>query len=385
MSIVYLRNVTYRNFRNYESLHLQFSEGVNLITGANAQGKTNILEGIYFLSTAKSHRTNRDDELIQRGKLWFYLKGQVSSKSLSNVVEITNTCGEKKRVRINGKTQERISSVISKINVVMFSPEDLSLVKGAPSERRRFLDILISRISLPYLHALQEYSLALRQRNELLKSIRDKRAAADSLDSWNTLLVKSGVEVIRQRILIVSELAELAKEKHKQLTSNREELYVEYRSQLEGDSSDIEGVYEKSLGSSVDSDIRRGSTSVGPHRDDLTFAIDGVDARKFGSQGQQRTGVLSLKLANLELIGKRLDEYPIILLDDVTSELDENRALFLFDLLSRISVQIFLTATSFDGLPVSFSDCEFFVVEKGSVRTRKRKPLRHRGTEGNNH
>ena len=245
---MFLRNVTFRNFRNYESLNLQFSASVNLITGENAQGKTNILEGIYFLSTAKSHRTSRDDELIQRGRLWFYLKGQVLSGNVTNVVEITNACGEKKKVRINGKAQERISSVIGKINVVMFSPEDLSLVKGVPAGRRRFLDILISRISSSYLHALQEYLLALRQRNELLKSIRDRRANADSLDSWDLLLVKAGSGIVRQRISVVSELAGLAKEKHNQLTSRREELYVEYQSQLEFDpDSDFEQIYERNL------------------------------------------------------------------------------------------------------------------------------------------
>ena len=364
-----LNNVTFRNFRNYESLNLQFSAGVNLITGENDQGKTTILEGIYFLSTAKSHRTNRDDELIQHGKLWFYLKGQVSSRGLSNVVEITNACGEKKRVRINGKTQERISSVIGRMNVVMFSPEDLSLVKGVPSERRKLLDILISRISPTYLHALQEYLLALRQRNELLRGIRDKRAKADSLDSWDVLLIKAGSEIMKQRISIVSELAELAREKHDQLTFHKEELRVEYQSQLEFDSdSEFDKVYEENLSNAVDSDIRRGSTSVGPHRDDLIFTIDDMDARKFCSQGQQRTAVLSLKLANLELINNKLDEYPIILLDDVTSELDENRVSFLFDLLGRIPIQTFLTATSVDGIPVNFSNCESFVVENGRVK-----------------
>lgn len=377
---MFLKNITFRNFRNYESLRLQFSPGVNLITGENAQGKTNILEGMYFLSTAKSHRTNRDDELIQRGRMWFYLKGQVLSQRYgsqvaptSNVIEITNACGEKKKVRINGKAQERISNVIGRMNVVMFSPEDLSLVKGAPSERRRFLDILISQVSPSYLYALQEYFAALRQRNELLKSIRNDRATTDSLDSWNALLVKAGVEITRQRIAIVSELAELAKGKHKQLTSGQEDLDILYNCQLEcDDDSQIDRAYQESLDNSVDSDIRYGSTSVGPHRDDLMFTIDRVDARKFGSQGQQRTGVLSLKLANLELISRKLDEYPIILLDDVTSELDESRASFLFDVLTKTPVQTFLTATSFDGFPMGFSDCQSFVVENGRVRVKTR-------------
>lgn len=381
-----LESVTFRNFRNYESLSLRFSANMNLIAGGNAQGKTNILEGIYFLSTAKSHRTNRDNELIQYGKKWFYLKGQVSSKNLSTVVEIINTCDEKKKIRINGKTQGRISSIIGKINTVMFSPEDLSLVKGAPSERRRFLDILISRISPSYLHRLQEYQSALRQRNELLKKIRDGRkgggascsfALYNSLDSWNALLIEAGSEIVKQRISIVSELAELAVEKHGQLTSSGEELCVKYQSQLVDtkhgdDGSDLNELYEKSLNGAIDLDIRQGSTSVGPHRDDLVFAIDSADVRKFCSQGQQRTSVLSLKLADLELMNLKLGEYPVVLLDDVTSELDDSRVAFLFDLLSKIPVQMFLTTTDLHGIPASMKGAwsnpdrsSFFIVENG--------------------
>lgn len=372
---MFLREITFRNFRNYESLNLRFSPGVNLITGENAQGKTNILEGIYFLSSAKSHRTNQDDDLIQHEKQWFYLKGHVSfSKGssqgfpVSNTVEIINACGEKKKVRINGKPQDKISSLIGKINVVMFSPEDLSLVKGSPGERRRFLDILISRISPSYLLALQEYNSVLSQRNELLKNIRDKKANADSLDSWSDLLVKSGAEIIRQRLAIVLELSEIAKEKHIQLTSGQEEFGLEYKNQLNLSSSNIEEMFRSSLESIIHSDIRYGSTSIGPHRDDLIFTIACLDVRKFCSQGQQRTSVLSLKLADMELMIRKLNEYPLVLLDDVTSELDENRSLFLFRLLSEIPVQTFVTATDFNSLPVKFPDCTCYIVEKGQVR-----------------
>lgn len=372
---MFLREITFRNFRNYEYLNLQFSPGVNLITGENAQGKTNILEGIYFLSSAKSHRTSQDDDLIQHCKQWFYLKGQVSSSignsqslSISNTVEIINACGEKKKVRINGKHQDRISSLIGKINVVMFSPEDLSLVKGSPGERRRFLDILISRISPSYLLALQEYSSVLSQRNELLKNIRDKKANADSLDSWSDLLVKAGAEIICQRLAVISELAEIAKEKHSQLTSGQEQFGLEYKSQLDLNSSDIQEVFKNSLESVVHSDIRYGSTSLGPHRDDLIFSIACLDVKKFCSQGQQRTSILSLKLADMEFMIRKLNEYPLILLDDVTSELDENRSLFLFQLLGKIPVQTFVTATDFNSLPMKFPNCASYIVEKGKVR-----------------
>ncbi|MBD3181958.1 DNA replication/repair protein RecF [Candidatus Poribacteria bacterium] len=368
---VFLKEITFRNFRNYDSLNLQFSEKISLVTGENAQGKTNILEGIYFLSTAKSHRTNRDDELIQQGKHWFYIKGRIQSRLSSNSVEITNTCGEKKRIRINGKTQDKISSIIGKINVVMFSPEDLSLVKGAPSERRRFLDILISRISPSYLYALQEYNSSLRQRNELLKNIRDKKAKADSLESWDILLAKSGSEIIKQRLAVVSELSEIAREKHSQLTSDQEDFHIEYQTQFDFNSdSRIEDIYRENLDSSIDSDLRRGSTSTGPHRDDLMFSVDCVDARRYCSQGQQRTSVLSLKMADLELMARKLNDYPIVLLDDVTSELDENRASFLFDLLNQTPVQAFLTATNLEGISSKFPNSQLFAVENGVVKKR---------------
>jgi DNA replication and repair protein RecF len=200
---VFIEEITFRNFRNYELLELQFSANMNIIIGGNAQGKTNILEGIYFLSTAKSHRTSVDTELIQNGKKRFYLKGSVSARDSSTVVEIVNAYNEKKRIKIDGKAQGKISSIIGKINTVMFSPEDLSLVKGTPSERRRFLDIMISRIDRIHLHNLQEYTSALKQRNELLKKIREKRkskqdvdSSSDTIDSWDSLLVKSGTEVI---------------------------------------------------------------------------------------------------------------------------------------------------------------------------------------------
>lgn len=378
--VVFLENITFRNFRNYELLDLHFYNKMNLVIGGNAQGKTNILEGIYFLSTAKSHRTSQDNELIQHEKKWFYIKGSVLSVNSSTVVEIINTFDDKKRIKINGKSQGRISDVIGKINTVMFSPEDLSLIKGAPSDRRRFLDILISRINPPYLRLLGEYQSTLKQRNELLKRIRDNKLHGlkldDSLDSWNKLLVEFGSAIIKQRISAISELSSIASEMHKKLTESHEELKIEYQSELvtkEEKNSDVSGRFVDNLRKSIDSDIRQGITSIGPHRDDLVFTIDSLDARKFCSQGQQRTGVLALKLANLELTNSKIGEYPIILLDDVTSEIDEKRVSFLFELLSNIPVQTFLTTTNLNNgllkkyLHSSNDDYDVFLVDNGKV------------------
>lgn len=382
IKVVFLENITFRNFRNYEQLDLHFSAKKNLLIGGNAEGKTNILEGIYFLSTAKSHRTNQDNELIQHEKRWFYIKGEASSLNSSTVVEIVNTFDDKKRIKINGKSQGRISSVLGKINTVMFSPEDLSLMKGPPSDRRRFLDILISRINPSYLRLLGKYQSILKQRNELLKRIRDDKSKStkleDSLDSWNILLAEFGSAIIRQRTLAISELSGIASEMHKKLTESHEELKIEYHSELlskqeMGDLPNINERFIDNLRKLVDSDIKQGATSLGPHRDDLVFTIDSLDVRKFCSQGQQRTGVLALKLANLELTNSKIGEYPIVLLDDVTSELDEKRISFLFDLLSNIPVQTFLTATNLNnGLLKKFfhsnkADHNIFFVNNGKV------------------
>lgn len=389
---MFIEEITFRNFRNYELLDLHFSSNMNLVVGGNAQGKTNILEGIYFLSTAKSHRTSLDTELIQNGKSWFYLKGRVKARNSSTVVEMVNASDEKKKIKIDGKSQGKISSIIGKINTVMFSPEDLSLVKGSPSERRRFLDILISRIDPTYLHNIQEYQSALRQRNELLKRLRERKtfkqsegadSSADTLDSWDFLLVKSGSEVIRKRVSVVPELSELGMGKHGQLTLSKEKLSIEYQSQLVKPDSNVDDLFQKKLKDNVDQDIRLGTTGTGPHRDDLIFAIDDMDIRKFCSQGQQRTSVLSLKLATLELMNMRLDEYPIVLLDDVASELDDERVSLLFDMISKMPAQTFLTTTTglhdfrdshlSRWLPKNTSGeqqagLSIFIVENGSVR-----------------
>jgi len=383
---VYIENIIFRNFRNYELLNLDFSPNVNLIIGGNAQGKTNILEGIHFLSTAKSHRTNIDNELIQNEKDWFYLKGRVFTRNIVTEVEMINVCEDKKKVKINGKLQNKISSIIGKINVVMFSPEDLSLVKGSPSERRRFLDILLSSIDPTYLRDIQEYQSTLKQRNELLRRIKEKRSIninsdIDELDSWNLLLSKFGAEVIKKRTLLIPELSELSNYNHKELTQLKEEFEISYQSQLSKSLVSNEQIYDafyKNLNDNLDSDIKSGTTSVGPHRDDLIFTIDGMDIKKFCSQGQQRTSVLSLKLATLELMKRRLGEYPIILLDDVTSELDKQRVLLLFSLLSKIPSQTLLTTTELDellsnGLETLLynnydSDVRIFIVDNGNVR-----------------
>jgi len=398
-----LKSLVLRNFRNYSDLELEFPCSINLIVGDNAQGKTNLLEAIYFLSTAKSHRTRMDNELIKHGEDWFYLKGifeshpvdggasSTKSTGFRSWVEISNTLLGLKRVKINGQLQQKSSNLIGQTSVVIFSPESLALVKGGPADRRKFLDIFISHINPTYLRLLQNYQLALKQRNELLKQIREKRAGVktpayvDLLAPWDKQLLEIGTDIMEIRTDIIAKLTNRARERHEELTESNENLDVVYQRSFKnppcppftkGGNDDaqaglnpkllFEG-YNNALNEARNLDILKGTTSIGPHRDDLIIYVNNFEARRFGSQGQHRTLALSLKLAEIDLIISETDELPIILLDDVASELDFNRATFLFNLLDILNAQVFVTATQLNNLSLNLSKCKIFEVKNGIV------------------
>ena len=427
-----------RNFRNYVDCEIEFPNKGNLIIGGNAQGKTSLLEAIYFLSTAKSHRTYPDDELIRHNENWFYLKGMIacdsdaatpaqptgaqsslihetplansavqssyiegcqpsadfgdrystSSKadsqgldSLNMTLEVSNESNGKKRFKLNGDLQRKLSEWIGQFNVVFFSPESLTLVKGAPSERRRFFDILISQLNPAYLNHLQNYQFALKQRNELLKQIRAKHAKSELLEPWDTLLIEDGIAIMQTRNKMLSQLRTYAKMKHSELTGGSETLDMEYQppQAVEGvdsiSQSEAVDVYLKALTSSRSHDILRGTTSVGPHRDDLKLMLETgrdeslqrQDAKSFCSQGQQRTIALALKLGELELIHRLTNRVPIVLLDDVISELDERRSTYLFDLLQSLNSQTFITSTRREVWSDSLEDSCILTIQNGQV------------------
>ena len=427
-----------RNFRNYVNCEIEFPNRGNLIIGGNAEGKTSLLEAIYFLSTAKSHRTYPDDELIRHNQSWFYLKGMIaahshaaaptqptgahanlihefpltnseiqssyiqgcqpsadlsncfaaSSKpdsqnldSLNMTLEVSNESNGRKRFKLNGDLQRKLSEWIGQFNVVFFSPESLILVKGAPTDRRRFIDILISQLSPAYLNHLQNYQFALKQRNELLKQIRGKQARSDLLEPWDMLLVEDGVPIMQTRNKILSQLRTYAQIKHGELTGASETLDLEYQPPhaLQGiefiSQSEAGDVYIKALTRSRSHDILRGTTSVGPHRDDLKLMLETgqgdnlqrQDAKSFCSQGQQRTIVLALKLGELELIHRLTNKVPIVLLDDVISELDERRSTFLFDLLQRLNSQTFITSARPEVWTESLDDNCVLTIQNGKV------------------
>ena len=398
---MHLNQLVLRNFRNYVDCEIDFPGRVNLITGGNAQGKTSLLEAIYFLSTAKSHRAYPNDELVRHNESWFYLKGIIASNSdndgaapVEMTLEVSNQLQGQRRFKLNGDVQPRLSQWMGQFKVVFFSPESLALVKGAPSDRRRFIDLLICQINAAYLKQLQDYQLVLKQRNELLKQIRGKQASPEQLEAWDGLLVDHGLFIIQTRSRVLKQLQVYAEEKHAELTGEHERLELEYQpSPSLGESliSDQQSSLEEScnrsealmqFGRALDAsrrvDILHGTTSVGPHRDNFSLVLEtqkqGLtlreDAKPYASQGQQRTIALTLKLSELEVIRHTTGKTPIVLLDDVVSELDDRRRAFLLDLLQRLNAQTFITSTQQEVLAGEVDDCTVLTIDSGSVLRR---------------
>ena len=395
---MHLNQLILRNFRNYIDCEIDFPSRVNLITGGNAQGKTSLLEAIYFLSTAKSHRAYPNDELIRHDESWFYLKGIIASNAENDAanpgemtLEVSNQLQGQRRFKLNGDIQPRLSQWMGQFKVVFFSPESLALVKGAPADRRRFIDLLICQIDAAYLKRLQDYQLVLKQRNELLKQIRGKQANPEQLEAWDGLLVDHGLFIIQTRARILEQLQVYAEKKHAELTGDGERLELKYQpspqlemslildeqSSLEGscDRSEACGRFGKALDTSRRIDILHGTTSVGPHRDNFDLVLETQkqgqtlreDAKPYASQGQQRTIALTLKLSELELIRHATGKTPIVLLDDVVSELDDRRRAYLLNLLGRLNAQTFITSTQQEVLAGEVDDCAVLTVDSGSV------------------
>jgi DNA replication and repair protein RecF len=366
---VWVRSLQLQHYRNYEELSLSFSAGLNVIHGDNAQGKTNLLESIYLLSTGKSHRTNRDLELIASGANLLTAKALVTRQTGDLTLELTLGTETRKQLRINGITEQRIASLVGNLGTVFFSPDDLQLVKGAPVGRRRFLDIEISQLSQTYLHHLIAYTKVMQQRNTLLKREGVDRSL---LEIYDQQLVSAGAQLVVRRSQSVARLAPLAAVYHETLSSGREKLQLGYESQVgpeaQGSVTEAETALWRILEQRRRDELRRQITLVGPHRDDLAFSINGTDARLYGSQGQQRTAVLALKLAELQYMYEELGEYPVLLLDDVASELDPHRRHFLLHAV-REGVQTFVSCTDLEDLMVRAwpSDHALFRVESGHV------------------
>lgn len=368
---MYLKKLSLRDYRNYESVEFATEGAVNLFVGPNAQGKTNLLEAIFVLALTKSHRTHQDKELIRWGSESTKLYGELDKKYGPCTLDLTLT-NQGKRAKVNGLEQRKLSDFIGSLNVVMFAPEDLNIVKGSPGIRRRFLDMEIGQVQPSYLYDLTQYQKVLVQRNNLLKqSFRDKASNATMMDVWNEQLVRLGIKIMKKRQNFIKKLQIWAESIHRGITNGSETLLIAYNPSFSYDETLEESVlFEQfmiKLSQAADQEIRRGTTLYGPHRDDLAFFINGKDVQTFGSQGQQRTTALSLKLAEIEFIQEEVGEYPILLLDDVLSELDTYRQTQLLETF-QTKVQTFITTTGVESLQMNrLGNASIFHVRNGQL------------------
>jgi DNA replication and repair protein RecF len=366
---VYLKKLKLINFRNYHQLDLKLHPKMNVFIGDNAQGKTNILEAIYMTGTGKSFRTSKEREIIKMDKDKAYIHVEGEKKYTGISVEIKLEENKKKQMKVNGITLTKTADLLSNVHVIVFSPEDLKLVKEGPMERRKFMDIEISNMKPRYYHHLSQYNRVLIQRNNLLKKISHDRKYMATLDIWDEKLVELGTSIIKERIKFILRLNTLSRLLHRKITDNKENLEIKYISSIKEvqDEAKIQDYFHRDLKKALIVDIQRGTTTVGPHRDDLGVFVNGIDIRIFGSQGQQRTSALALKLAEIELMKAETGEYPILLLDDVMSELDVKRQAFLVK--SLRDIQTFITTTDLNALStLNLEAKNIYYVEKAVVR-----------------
>jgi DNA replication and repair protein RecF len=386
---MYITHLSLTNFRNYVRLELSFPERVILLHGANAQGKTNLLEAIYYLSTSRSPQTSSDRELINwianEDELLPYTRvaTDVARGGRQHQIEIVlqkepvggDPEGERTRLRKQirvDKAKKRALDLVGQINVVLFMPQDMSLIDGPPSGRRRYLDVALCQVDPIYCRALSRYNRVLSERNALLRQWQERRIDPDELSYWNRQLVNHGVIVMLARRDAVTELDQRASELHYQLSGGLERLRLIYESTVpinaDDDAEALEATYRDELARQRRDEIRRGMTLVGPHRDELSFLANGrIDLGTYGSRGQQRTAVVALKLAEVSWMRRRTGEWPVLLLDEVLAELDASRREFLLSQVDGVD-QTLITTTDpafFD--PAVLTTTSLLKVEGGRV------------------
>ncbi|MFP3897111.1 MAG: DNA replication/repair protein RecF [Anaerolineales bacterium] len=403
---MYVKRLSLENFRNYADLTLEFPPRINVLQGQNAQGKTNFLETIYYLSTTKSPRASTYSELMRFGaheeviphtdiEAVFVREKEEHTLSMTIVkepVEGSRDFSYHRRIELDG-VEQRAFDVVGRLSTVLFFPEDITIVSGAPSDRRRYMDILLCQVDARYCQALSRYNRVIRQRNALLRQIRENLTGAGQLDYWDEQLAGPATLVLARRFWATRELDAAAGQKQRALTGDAEELTITYESTLaekstlseqedwykqddlalldEGALSRLEQIFLRTLRRIRDEEIERGVTIIGPHRDDLHFWLNGVDATTYCSRGQQRTVALALKLAEVTLMYEEIGEMPVLLLDDMLSELDRERSRLLLDTISRAQ-QVFVTTTDVDYFSPAFLETSVtWKVVEGSIRPLK--------------
>ncbi len=347
---MHITKIQLQNFRNYAQAEIAPCEGVTVLYGNNAQGKTALIEAVTLCCTGRSHRTPRDRELIRWEQPFAKVRVEVEKADGAHEIDMLMNHTARKTVKVGGRTLQRSGELMGHLNGVLFAPEDLRIVKDGPAERRRFIDMELSQVRPGYYYALQNYNRALNQRNHLLREIAKNPALRDTLDEWDMQLARFGAQIMERRRNFISLISESASQSHREISGGTEELKAVYQSAIASGESGaaLTDVIVRALKMSRETDIRRGTSTVGPHRDDLALMLSGMDVRVYGSQGQQRTAALSLKLAELDIMHRESGEWPVLLLDDVMSELDPKRRRHL---LKRFEgVQTIVTCTDMSDL-----------------------------------
>ena len=355
-----IKSIELQNFRNYEYESIEFDEKTNILYGDNAQGKTNVLEAVFISGTNKSHKGSKDMELINFNSNEAHIKAVISKRDIDYRIDMHLRKSKSKGIAINGIPIRRASELYGLVNIIFFSPEDLNIIKSGPSARRRFIDMELCQLDKIYVDNLIKYNKTLEQRNKLLKDIYFNPSLEDTLDIWNSNLVKYGSEIIKRRRIFIEKLNSIIENIHYKLSGNKEHLVISYEESV------MEDKFLQELNDNIGRDKKTKMTGCGPHRDDISFLIGDVDIRKYGSQGQQRTTALSLKLAEIELVRQSIGDSPVLLLDDVLSELDSNRQNYLLNSIN--DVQTIITCTGLDEfINNRFNINRIFKVTEGHV------------------
>lgn len=368
---MYIESLNLKGFRNYKDIKLDFAKNYNIIYGENAQGKTNIIEAIFLCASGRSHRTSKDSELLNINSNNYYIKLDSVKNQENLIIEIMHEKDKKKLIKINEIPLKKIGNLMGNLLAVIFSPEDLAVINEGPSQRRRFIDITISQIKPAYFYDLQQYNRILLQRNTLLKEIQNNKSLLNTLDIWNIKIAEIAARIIKTRYDFIKRLKQYANRYHSLLSSSNEDMKIKYSSSVKIDNFDdevdkIKEIVFNELERIKSLEIMRGTTLKGPHRDDYDIYINDLDVKSFGSQGQKRTVILSIKLSELQIIKEETGEYPVLLLDDVMSELDYKRREILFDCINNI--QTFITCTEKDiFIQKEFKNILFFNVKNGNT------------------
>ncbi|MCQ2523068.1 MAG: DNA replication/repair protein RecF [Lachnospiraceae bacterium] len=337
---MFIKSLSLSGFRNYKNATVYFDEGTNILFGDNAQGKTNVLESIYMCATTKSHKGAKDKEIVNFDEDEAHITLYLDKSGDEHKIDMVLRKDKSKVVAVNGSKIKKSSELLGLLNVVLFSPEDLSIIKNGPSERRRFIDMELCQLKNIYLYNLSNYNKIVDSRNKLIKDSFYNSDLLDTLNIWDAQLVSYGVQIIEKRDSFIKELNSIISEVHEKLTNGKEKLEIFYEPDVTVED------FERRLKENRDKDIKYKTTGVGPHRDDFSFIVNGIDIRKYGSQGQQRTAALSLKLSEIEIVRRVTGHTPVLLLDDVLSELDSKRQNYLLSTIGDI--QTIITCTGLD-------------------------------------